>query len=70
MYTGFSDLRKPVDEVRIPHDGSGPGIAWAKIGKLGEASSRLVKEYSDASDNFSYKNRIVLLSGPMLETSV
>lgn len=49
MYTKFFDLKKAVDEVRILHDGSGPGIAWAKIGELGEASSQLVKEYSDAS---------------------
>ena len=63
MYTGFPDLQDPPDEVKIPHDGSGPGIAFAKIDDLGEATSKLVKEYLDAPGNFKYKNQIMLMSG-------
>ena len=63
MYTGFPDLQNPPDEVKIPHDGSGPGIAFAKIDDLGEATSKLVKEYLDAPGSFKYKNQIMLLSG-------
>ena len=65
LYTSFFDLDHPQREVVLPeHDGSGPGIAWAKIGDLGEATARLVKDYVDSSGKSHYKNQIVLLSGP------
>ena len=78
-YTGFPSLEKPAFirgenvlndvVVRIPHDGSGPGVAWAKINDLGEATAQIVRSYSEktTSDDGSiseYRNRIVLLSGP------
>ncbi len=64
MYTGFPDLQNPPDEVKIPHDESGPGVAFAKIDDLGEATAKLVKEYLDAPGRFRYKNQVMLLSGP------
>ena len=64
MYTGFPDLQNLPEELNIPHDGSGPGIAFAKIDDLGEATAKLVKEYLDGTTNFQYKDKIMLLSGP------
>ena len=64
MYTGFPDLQDPADELNIPHDGSGPGIAFAKIDDLGEATAKLVKEYLDSPADFKYINQVMLLSGP------
>ena len=64
MYTGFPDLENLPDGVKIPHNGSGPGIAFAKIDDLGEATAKLVKEYLDVPTKFRYKNQIMLLSGP------
>lgn len=64
MYTGFPNIQTPPDEVTIPHDGSDPGIAFAKIDDLGEATAKVVKEYLDAPGRFRYTNQIMLLSGP------
>ena len=64
MYTGFPDFQDLPEELKIPHDGSGPGIAFAKINDLGEATAKLVKEYLDGTTNFQYKDQIMLLSGP------
>lgn len=64
MYTGFFNLQAPQSEVQIPHDGSGPGITWAKIDELGEATARLVKRYVDSPNSSEYKNKVVLLGGP------
>ena len=64
MYTGFPDLENPPDEVKIPHDGSGPGIAFASIEDLGEATAKLVKEYLNAPESFKYENQVMLLTGP------
>lgn len=64
MYTGFPDFQDLPEELKIPHDGSGPGIAFAKIDDLGEATAKLVKEYLDGTTNFQYKDQIMLLSGP------
>lgn len=64
IYTAFFNPRSPVDEVLIPHDGSGPGIAWVKKDELGEASARLIARYvRDGRDKFPYVNRKVLLTG-------
>lgn len=64
MYIGFPDLSKQVKEVRIPHDGQGCGVAWAKRDELGEASARLIQQYVEAPEKFQYSNKVVLLSGP------
>ena len=69
MYTGFPDLLSPPDSVKIPHSGSssGPGIAWAKIDDLGEATARLAVNYVSQPNSQAisdeYRNQIVLLSG-------
>ncbi|CAF9929274.1 MAG: hypothetical protein ALECFALPRED_004288 [Alectoria fallacina] len=36
--------------MKIPHDGSGPGIAFAKIDDLGEVTAKLVQEYLDSDE--------------------
>ena len=68
MYTGFPDLLNPPDTVKIPHSGSGTGIAWAKIDDLGEATARLAATYITQPDTHTiqdeYTNKTVLLSGP------
>ncbi|KAL2844955.1 hypothetical protein BJX68DRAFT_242625 [Aspergillus pseudodeflectus] len=71
IYTNWFDLRNPVDEICIPHDGSGPGVAWVKRDELGEATAKLVARYATATggnpaaeEEFPYVNRIVLLTGP------
>ncbi|KAM0800075.1 hypothetical protein BDR22DRAFT_898582 [Usnea florida] len=64
MYTGFPDLQDPAEELKIPHNGSGPGIPFATIDDLGEATAKLVKEYMDSPTDFKYINPVMLLSGP------
>ncbi len=64
MYTAFFDPKSPAEKVRIPHDGSGPGVAWACIGDLGEATAKLIKEYVDNPGDPMYINKIIVLSGP------
>lgn len=64
IYTAFWDLKNPIPEIRIPHDGSGPGIAWVKRDELGEASARLVQEYAESPTSFRHLNQVMLLSGP------
>ena len=72
MYTGFPSLqdlavsKDEVFEVQIPHDGSGPGIAWAKINELGEASAKLISARLSAPSH--ERNDIVLLSGSKVWT--
>ena len=65
MYTGFIDVQNPRAKLKIPHDGSGPGIAWAKIEDLGEATARLVQSvYISTPDAMArYKDKCVVLSG-------
>ncbi|KAJ5939948.1 hypothetical protein N7516_000116 [Penicillium verrucosum] len=64
LYTAFFDLKAPSDEIRIPHDGSGPGLAWAKQDELGEATAKLVAQHAEDPAAFPYLNKTVLLSGP------
>lgn len=67
LYTGFFDLQNPSNEVKIPHDGSGPGIAWAKRDELGEATARIVQAYRYAPiGKYEGLNRSMLLSGPQV----
>jgi uncharacterized protein YbjT (DUF2867 family) len=63
-YTAFFDIRSPVEEIKIPHDGSGPGIAWAKQSELGEATATLVAQHAKAPGEFAHLNKTLLLSGP------
>ena len=66
MYIGFPNLQNPQGKLRIPHDGSGPGIAWAKMDDLGEATAKLVRNYHDsgAAGLPEYKDQIIVLTGP------
>lgn len=67
LYTGFFDLQNPSNEVKIPHDGSGPGIAWAKRDELGEATARIVQAYRYAPiGKYEGLNAVILLSGPQV----
>lgn len=51
-------------KIRIPHDGSGPGVPWAKRDELGEATARLMGEYAQDPANFRFNNKMIILSGP------
>ncbi|KAL4863942.1 hypothetical protein BDV12DRAFT_206065 [Aspergillus spectabilis] len=69
IYTNWFDLRNPSDEITIPHDGSGAGVAWVKRDELGEATAKLVARYANTTggnvaSEFPYVNKIVLLTGP------
>jgi hypothetical protein len=69
IYTAFFDPRttKDQNEIRIPHDGSAPGIAWVKRDELGEATAKLIARYAACThpaQEFEYVNRTVLLTGP------
>ena len=50
--------------IRIPLDGAERGIAWAKRDELGEATAKLLKEYTTDPASFEYVNKLVILSGP------
>ncbi|KAJ0162099.1 Quinone oxidoreductase 2 [Colletotrichum tanaceti] len=71
IYTAFFDLNAPApppptttDEILIPHDGSGPGVAWVKRAELAEATAKLISQYSWDPDHFPHVNDKVLLTGP------
>ncbi|KAK4034303.1 hypothetical protein C8A01DRAFT_49284 [Parachaetomium inaequale] len=77
IYTAFFDPRSVAEsssnngEILIPHDGSGPGVAWVKRDELGEASGRLIASYyhdhskgGKEQGGFQFVNRTVLLTGP------
>ncbi|KAK7424594.1 hypothetical protein QQZ08_008604 [Neonectria magnoliae] len=64
IYTAFFDLKAPVSEIFIPHDGGGPGISWVKRDELGEATARLLASYARDPSSFTYTNQIVTLTGP------
>ncbi|KAL7793148.1 hypothetical protein V8C37DRAFT_378600 [Trichoderma ceciliae] len=65
IYTAFLDLKDAsTTEIRIPHDGSGPGISWAKRDELGEASANLIAQYVRDPAGSSWKNTLVVLTGP------
>lgn len=73
IYTAFLDLHAPATEVLIPHDGAGPGVAWAGREDLAEATARLIARYVADPATFRWANAVVLLSGPrawMLRESV
>ncbi|KAF5560054.1 hypothetical protein FNAPI_4454 [Fusarium napiforme] len=64
LYTAFFDLKNPSDEICIPHDGSSPGLAWAKQDELGEATAKLIAQHAQDPASFPFLNKTVLLSGP------
>lgn len=64
LYTAFFDLKNPSNEICIPHDGSSPGLAWAKQDELGEATAKLTAQHAQDPAAFPYLNKTVLLSGP------
>lgn len=77
MYTSFFSPKASADAVLIPHDGLGPGIAWAKRAELSEATARIIAMYynygygagesageNPSNEQFPYTNQVVLLSGP------
>ncbi|KAL1999401.1 hypothetical protein VTN02DRAFT_4577 [Thermoascus thermophilus] len=65
LYTAWFDpLNPPADGViTIPHDGSGPGVAWVKRDELGEATAKLIVQYAQNPEGFPYLNQTILLSG-------
>lgn len=63
LYTAFFDPKNPVSEIKIPHDGSGPGIAWVKREELGEGTAELLKRFVSDPKGFPYLQKTVLLSG-------
>lgn len=64
VYTAWFDIHNPVGEITIPHSEDGPGIAWAKIDELGEATTKMIVSYVRSSGDFPWLNKVVLLSGP------
>ncbi|EAL84494.1 hypothetical protein KXX54_005925 [Aspergillus fumigatus] len=64
IYTAWFDPHQPVEEITIPHPGTGPGVAWAKRDELGEATAKMIYAYAKNTAGFPYLNRVVLLSGP------
>lgn len=64
IYTAWFDPSNPADEITIPHDGTGPGVAWVKRDDLGEATAKLIVSYAKNPAGFQYTNTNVLLSGP------
>lgn len=64
IYTAWFDPHQPVEEITIPHPGTGPGVAWAKRDELGEATAKMIYAYAKNPAGFPYLNRVVLLSGP------
>ena len=64
IYTSWFSLDDPADEVAIPHNGDGPGVAWVKRDELGEATAQLVCMYTWGPSGFPYTNGKVYLSGP------
>ncbi|KAH7208637.1 NmrA family protein [Fusarium oxysporum] len=63
LYTAFFDPARPRREVKIPHDGSGPGIAWVKREELGEGTAELISRYVNEKEKFQWQNKTILLSG-------
>ncbi|KAK1722389.1 NmrA family protein [Colletotrichum acutatum] len=63
LYTSFFDPARSVNEIKIPHDGAGPGIAWVKREELGEATAELISRYVTEPDSFPYRQQTILFSG-------
>ncbi|KAJ5118360.1 hypothetical protein N7448_010068 [Penicillium atrosanguineum] len=63
IYTSWFDPSSPNNEITIPHNGSGPGVAWVKRDELGEATARLITSYVKNPAQFKYRNEKLLLTG-------
>lgn len=68
LYTAFFNPRDPVDEIKIAHNGSGPGIAWVKREELGEGTAELLNIVARDPKGFEYRRKTVLLSGTKVMT--
>ncbi|TPX13050.1 uncharacterized protein E0L32_006476 [Thyridium curvatum] len=74
IYTAFAikpgSGSPPPDEILIPHDGSAPGVAWAKRDELGEASARVIARYLAEPEAYpaEWVNGTLLLTGPRVWT--
>ncbi|KAJ9117048.1 hypothetical protein QFC22_004707 [Naganishia vaughanmartiniae] len=66
LYTASFDINNPPADgkIRIPHNGGGPGLSWAKKSELGEAVAKLIAVYQADPEYFPYKNKLMVLSGP------
>lgn len=64
LYLAFLDLNNPLAELKIPHDGKGPGISWVKRDELGEATAHLLADHAKDPTVFPHVNATLLLSGP------
>jgi uncharacterized protein YbjT (DUF2867 family) len=64
LYLAFLDLKNPPAELKIPHDGKGPGISWVKRDELGEGTAHLLANYAQNPTTFPFVNDTLLLSGP------
>ncbi|PYI01168.1 NAD(P)-binding protein [Aspergillus sclerotiicarbonarius CBS 121057] len=63
LYTSFFDPASPSSTIKIPHDGSGPGIAWVKRKELGEGTAELLARFVKNPNDFQYRRQTALLSG-------
>lgn len=63
IYTAWFDPKNPADEITIPHDGSGPGVAWVKRDELAEATAKLIFQYAKDPEAFPYLNKTIFFSG-------
>lgn len=66
LYLSGYDIQNPADEVKIPHDGGGKGVAWASTDNLGEATAKLVAKVAGGDKSWAERvtNNMILLSGP------
>jgi uncharacterized protein YbjT (DUF2867 family) len=64
LYLAFLDLKHPPLQLKIPHDGKGPGISWVKRDELGEGTAHLLADYVKDPTSFPHVNGSLLLSGP------
>lgn len=63
IYTSWFSLEHPADEITIPHNGGGPGVSWVKRDELGEATAKLMVDYTRSPTSFPHVNRRILLTG-------
>jgi uncharacterized protein YbjT (DUF2867 family) len=72
IYTAFFNPKQTnegtTNEICIPHDGSGPGIAWVKRDELGEATAKLIAQYASNPGECEHANAKVLFTGPQVWT--
>ncbi len=66
IYTAWLDPARPsaTNEVTIPHPGHRPGACLVKHDELGEATAKLIVNYTTHPEQFPYINDKALLTGP------